>query len=107
MGLEVKILCLIISLFVNVSSFYIIPLRAGTVQFTDSEIRSEKIITKLINLNLSKVEYGAHKDINTIASITSLSMDQNINFYFNYTVQCPEQACFLNFSWIRYSEVVP
>ncbi len=81
-----RIICLTFFILVHVSSFYIIPLQAGTVQFTDSEIRSEKLIIKLINLNISKVDYEAHKDINTVASITSLSMDQNLNFYFNYTV---------------------
>jgi hypothetical protein len=29
----------------------------------------------MIDLNLTRTDYEAHKDINTIASITSLSMD--------------------------------
>jgi hypothetical protein len=54
MEFKLKILCLLFLLAVKVSSYYIIPLRAGTVQFTDSEIRADKLFTKLVNINLSK-----------------------------------------------------
>lgn len=36
MEFKLKIICLLLFLTLKVSSFYIIPLRAGTVQFTDS-----------------------------------------------------------------------
>ena len=60
----------------------------------------------MIDLNLSRIVYEAHKDINTIATITSLAMDQNLNFYINYTVVCPENDCFLNVTLLRYTEFV-
>ena len=39
-------LLLALTLTVSVSSFYVIPLRAGTTQITDNDLRSNKIIKK-------------------------------------------------------------
>ena len=89
MECKFKQICFALLLLVSVSSYYILPLRAGTVLMTDSEIRSNKITNKMIDLNLSRSAYEAHKDTNTIASITSMAVDQNLNFYINYTVVCP------------------
>jgi hypothetical protein len=41
-----------------------------------------------------------------VAAITSLSMDENLNFYFNYDIICPEEACLLNFTLVRYTKEV-
>jgi hypothetical protein len=89
MNLNIKNICIIGILLIGVSSYYIIPLRAGTIQITDSDFRQQKIIQKLIKLNLTKSEYKKHKDINIIASITSVSMDENLNFHFGYNITCP------------------
>jgi hypothetical protein len=98
--------CLLLFLLASVSPYYIKPLRAGTIIVSDADLRSSKLITTLIDLNLSAADYQAHKDINTIAAITSLSMDEHLNFYFNYTVVCPQDHCFLNFTLLRYTDPV-
>lgn len=98
--------CLLLCLLASVSPYYILPLRAGTVVVTDAELRASKTIKKMIDLDLSRADYEAHKDISTIAAITSLAMDERLNFYFNYSVSCPQEACFLDFSLVRYSETV-
>ena len=41
-----RTLLLALALTVSVSSFYVIPLRAGTTQITDNDLRSNKIIKK-------------------------------------------------------------
>lgn len=38
---------------------------------------------------MKKDFYQAHKAINVIASITSLTMDDRLNFYFQYNITCP------------------
>ena len=50
--------------------------------------------------------YEARKDINVVASITSLAMDDQLSFYFDYKIFCPQQDCFLNFTFVRYTEEV-
>lgn len=95
-------LCLIAS----VSSFYITPLRAGTIQITDNDIRSTKLLHKEIDLQIKKEFYEAHKDIQVIASFSSLSMDDKLNFYFDYSIHCPNADCVLNFTVIRKTENV-
>lgn len=100
---NIKHICIFILLILCVSSYYVIPLRAGTIQITDSDFRQEKIIKKMINLNLTKAQYESQKDTNVIASITSLSMDDKLNFHFGYMIVCESEECFLNFTLIRYT----
>jgi hypothetical protein len=106
MHLNLKHICLIFAIHIAVSAYYIIPLRAGTLLITDNDFRKEKIIKKLIDLSLTKTEYEAHKDTKVIASITSLSMDQNLNFHFGYDIVCPTEQCKLNFTLVRYTETM-
>ncbi len=48
---------LVFGLLFSVSCFYIIPLRAGTIQITDNDVRSNKILRKQINLQLKRELY--------------------------------------------------
>lgn len=41
----------------SVSCFYITPLRAGTIQITDNDIHSNKILHKQIDLKLKREFY--------------------------------------------------
>lgn len=74
----------------SVSAFNIKPLRAGTIRITDADIRSSSKIYREIHLHMKKDFYEAHKAINVIASITSLAMDDRLNFYFQYNITCPQ-----------------
>ena len=44
----------LIGLIFSVSCFHIVPLRAGTIQITDNDIRSNKILRKQIDLQLTR-----------------------------------------------------
>ena len=33
-------------------------------------------------------------------------MDENLNFFFDYNIKCPDQKCFLNFTFIRHTKTV-
>jgi len=57
------------------SSFYIKPIQSGTIDISNVQLRDTKIIKRLIKLNFDQEFYKAHKDINVVAGITSLSMD--------------------------------
>lgn len=50
--------------------------------------------------------YEARKDINVVASITSLAMDDKLSFFFDYKIFCPQEDCFLNFTFVRYTKEV-
>ena len=89
-----------------VSSFNILPLRAGTITISDADIRSQQKFRLEIDLQMDKQFKEKRKDINVIASITSLSMDDQLNFYFDYDIICPKQQCLLNFTFVRQSEKV-
>lgn len=52
MILNYKSICLTFLLVACVSSYYIKPLRAGTIQINDEEIRASKIIKKMVDLRL-------------------------------------------------------
>ena len=47
-------LILILLLIASVSSFKITPLRAGTIELNDTDIRSKKKITSYIDLKMDK-----------------------------------------------------
>jgi len=68
-------ICLLGLLVSAVSSFYIKPIQSGTIDITDAQLRENKIINRFIKLKFDKDFYKAHKDINVVASITSLAMD--------------------------------
>ena len=55
---------------------------------------------------MSKEYYEEHKNINVVASTTSLTMDDHLNFYFDYNIFCPELKCLLNFTFVRITEKV-
>ena len=86
-----------------VSCFNIVPLRAGTIKVEDADIRSRQKFQLKIDLQMNKEYKEKRKDINVIASITSLSIDDQLNFYFDYNIICPEEKCFLNFTFVRKS----
>lgn len=50
-------ICLALALISCVSSYYVIPLRAGTIQVSDSDLRQAKILRRTIDLNLTKSDY--------------------------------------------------
>lgn len=50
-------ICLTVALISYVSSYYVIPLRAGTIQVSDSDLRQAKILRRMIDLNLTKSDY--------------------------------------------------
>jgi hypothetical protein len=54
MHLNIGYISIIIALHLSVSAYYIIPLRAGTIQVTDGDFRKDKIIRKMIDLTLTK-----------------------------------------------------
>lgn len=54
MRVGVAYILIAITLHLSVSAYYIMPLRAGTLQVTDSDFRKEKVIRKLIDLKLTK-----------------------------------------------------
>ena len=94
-------LLLVLTLLFTVSSFNIRPLRAGSIKITDSDIRSQQKFSRQIDLNMKTSYYSSIKGIKAIASITSLVMDDRLNFYFTYDISCPKEECFLNFTFIR------
>lgn len=38
--------------------------------------------------------------------MTSLSMDNQLNFHIGYVIICPDDKCLLNFTFTRYTEKV-
>ena len=104
MLIQSKVILVVFLLFFAVSAWNIRPLRAGTIDIRDKDIREVKSFTRTIDLQLSKTDYEKWKDLDVIASITLLKMDDTLNFYFDYNIFCPDQGCSLNFTFIRKSE---
>lgn len=98
-----RTLLLSLALIASVSSFYVIPLRAGTIYISDYDLRQNKILKQQIDINLTKEAYDSHKDTNVIAAITQLDMDDKLSFYFEYNIFCPSEQCLLNFTVVRKS----
>jgi hypothetical protein len=57
MYLNQKHICILSLLLLLVSSYYVIPLRTGTIQITDADFREAEILRRLIDLNLTKQAY--------------------------------------------------
>jgi hypothetical protein len=106
MLLSIPQLLLTVCLVACVSSLNLRPLRAGSIEIRDSDIRKEKNFTRKIDLKLSAKLYADKKDLNVVASITSLTMDDQLSFYFDYSIDCSGVDCVLLFDFIRKTEAV-
>lgn len=95
-----EILILLLA-FITAFSSSIKPLYAGTLVLEDRILRSNTCIFKTLPLPFTKTYYEG-RNIEVVAAMSQLSIDQNFSYQFRYQILCPHK-CFIDFVLSRYS----
>lgn len=81
-------------------------LETGTIVVEDKFLRLNTCISKTVALKLSKEYFDLNEDIEAIATISHLKMDDQLSFSFKHEINCQVEECQFELNLERFSAEV-